>query len=298
MEDFVGRLPDRLRDLCAQVAPGPTHGARAAPTAVAPQPARVSTCFLVDDYFGRFGSPAEVVPMLVERGRATAGLTIDYLARESACAHAGGVAAGRAGARAALVADPPPGSDRRPADRHGQSGWLCNGVRRPGRRSAEAMRWPRHVAAAGRERGQPALDLHGRGAVGRSGRRAPVVVPVPGRGLAAAAARAAADARAQPVVEPRAVDRPTLARRLGRPAAGRPARPAGRVRSPRTAPSPCWPAGSCRSSTRSGRSWARSRSTHAVAAQVRRPGGRRGALSCRARSSTGSSTRSPGTPGA
>ena len=46
---------------------------------------RISTCFLVDDYFTQFSSPREVLPMLHEAA-AAAGLTIDYLAREDAAA--------------------------------------------------------------------------------------------------------------------------------------------------------------------------------------------------------------------
>src|SRR5690349_5312567 len=50
---------------------------------------RVSTCFLVDDYFTRFSSPAEVLPQLVKAAE-TKNLTIDYIARESGCVAADG----------------------------------------------------------------------------------------------------------------------------------------------------------------------------------------------------------------
>ena len=46
---------------------------------------RVSTCFLIDDYFSRFASPAEVLPMVLAAAERE-GVQIDYLARESACA--------------------------------------------------------------------------------------------------------------------------------------------------------------------------------------------------------------------
>src|SRR6266508_1143731 len=52
--------------------------------------ARVSTCFLVDDYFTRLSPPSVVVPQLLEAA-AEVGLGIDYLARESGCAQAGDV---------------------------------------------------------------------------------------------------------------------------------------------------------------------------------------------------------------
>ncbi|SBT88343.1 hypothetical protein GA0115233_100259 [Streptomyces sp. DI166] len=89
---------------------------------------RISTCFLIDDYFTRFSTPDEVIPtVLEEAGRA--GLTIDYLARESGCAVADGVALAESVAHR-LVESPPPGSYgfRPPASR---TGWLTNGSRSP-----------------------------------------------------------------------------------------------------------------------------------------------------------------------
>ena len=46
---------------------------------------RVSTCFLIDDYFSRFSTPAIVIPMVLSAAEQE-GLRIDYLARESSCA--------------------------------------------------------------------------------------------------------------------------------------------------------------------------------------------------------------------
>ncbi|NUP42017.1 MAG: hypothetical protein HOY76_34580, partial [Streptomyces sp.] len=86
MEDFEAG-PDRLRAHFAQVKPWADAACTLA--AAGGRRARVSTCFLVDDYFTRFSTPAELLPMvLAEAGRA--GLSIDYLARESGCAVAGG----------------------------------------------------------------------------------------------------------------------------------------------------------------------------------------------------------------
>jgi hypothetical protein len=97
---------------------------------------RVSTCFLVDDYFGQFSSPAELIPTLVAAA-AEAGLSIDYLARESACAEADGVPLA-ALVEARLVDDPPPGTTgSRPPAR--ETGWLCNGQRTPAS-TGEALR--------------------------------------------------------------------------------------------------------------------------------------------------------------
>jgi hypothetical protein len=105
---------DALRRNCVDSLPG--------------RAARVSTCFLVDDYFGRFSSPAELIPRLVTAAQ-SAGLTIDYLARESGCAEADGVPlAGLVEAR--LVDDPPPDTTgARPPAR--ETGWLSNGQRTP-----------------------------------------------------------------------------------------------------------------------------------------------------------------------
>jgi hypothetical protein len=135
MEDFQAGQA-RLDEQFARVAPW----VRTARTACVPGSVgrpRISTCFLIDDYFTRFSTPAEVVPMLV----AAAGrhdLRIDYLARESACAVADGVPVAESVA-ARLTALPPQGANgsRPPVS---ESGWLCNGQRSPVDESREAMR--------------------------------------------------------------------------------------------------------------------------------------------------------------
>jgi hypothetical protein len=126
MEDFEGG-PDRLAEHFALVKPW-ADAVRNAAGGGARRP-RISTCFLVDDYFTRFSSPAEVVPMVLAQAE-KAGLTIDYLARESACAVADGTAVAAA-VEGRLVDSPPPGSDgSRPPAR--ETGWLANGERTPG----------------------------------------------------------------------------------------------------------------------------------------------------------------------
>jgi hypothetical protein len=90
---------------------------------------RVSTCYLVDDYFHQdLPSPEKLIGVVTEAA-ADAGLRIDYLARESACARMddldlAGLVADR------VVFEPPPGTNgsRPPVSR---SGWLCNGVPSP-----------------------------------------------------------------------------------------------------------------------------------------------------------------------
>lgn len=100
---------------------------------------RVSTCFLVDDYFGHFGGPREVVPRIEELAR-RAGVRIDYLARESACAAHGGVEPARL-VEARIVAEPVPGDNgNRPPTK--VTGWLSNGERsgdRVGSAASQAM---------------------------------------------------------------------------------------------------------------------------------------------------------------
>lgn len=148
MDDFAAG-PDRLREQFTRVKPW-ADAARLACTAPAGRRPRISTCFLIDDYFTRFSSPAEVVPQLLEQA-AECGLVIDYLARESACAEAGASQPARL-VEARLVQSPPPGSNgsRPPAT---EVGWLSNGERSPSDLS-EAMR-----AAAG---WQPPREIEAR----------------------------------------------------------------------------------------------------------------------------------------
>lgn len=126
LEDFAGG-PGPLAEHFDRLRPW-ADALRASAAKDARQP-RISTCFLIDDYFARFSSPAEVVPMVRERA-AAAGLTVDYLARESGCAVADGTPLAEA-VEARVVDCPPPGSDgSRPPAR--ETGWLANGERTPG----------------------------------------------------------------------------------------------------------------------------------------------------------------------
>ncbi|GAA1429461.1 SCO2522 family protein [Streptomyces thermospinosisporus] len=111
---------------------------------------RISTCFLVDDYFTRFSAPADLIPMVLREAE-KAGLVIDYLARESACAIADRVELAES-VMHRLVESPPPGSCgfRPPVS---QTGWLANGRRSPTMPAAalggRAKGWepPRETAA-------------------------------------------------------------------------------------------------------------------------------------------------------
>ena len=100
------------------------------------QPVRVSTCFLVDDYFSPFSSPATVIPMVLAAAKEE-GLEIDYLARESACAATGGARPAEL-TLGSLVTEPVPGTTggRPPLT---ETGWLTNGQRSPSTSRGEAM---------------------------------------------------------------------------------------------------------------------------------------------------------------
>ncbi|MEV7992588.1 SCO2522 family protein [Streptomyces sp. NPDC086077] len=133
MEDFEAG-PERLREHFARVRPW-ADTARTVAAADARR-ARVSTCYLVDEYCTPCATPAAVLPVLLAEAE-RAGLVIDYLVRESGCAAADGVPVAE-GVAARLVESPPPGSDgsRPPV---GQTGWLSNGRRTPGTQILAAM---------------------------------------------------------------------------------------------------------------------------------------------------------------
>ncbi|MFI5779749.1 SCO2522 family protein [Nocardia sp. NPDC051570] len=109
--------------------------------------ARVSTCYLLDDYFQPDTDAAEALGALLAAAD-EAGLVIDYLARESGCwqssAFVDGVPLGEPipvaeMVAARIVAEPaPPDTGSRPPT--AESGWLCNGRRSSDREPAQAMR--------------------------------------------------------------------------------------------------------------------------------------------------------------
>jgi hypothetical protein len=103
------------------------------------QSVRVSTCFLIDDYFSQFSSPAAVIPMVLDAAKRE-DLVIDYLARESACVAANGISPASL-TLGGLVTDPVPGTTggRPPLT---ETGWLANGQRSPSTSRGEAMTKP------------------------------------------------------------------------------------------------------------------------------------------------------------
>jgi hypothetical protein len=160
MEDFAAG-PQYLRKHFQQIAPWDNAARQSCAGSLKRQQqysqegrrarARISTCFLIDDYFTPFSSPAELVPELVSAAQ-EAGLEIDYLARESGCAEAEGVELACL-VEDRLVADPSPDTNgaRPPAV---EVGWLCNGQRSPTSSVTEAMeaipRWRPPVQNAAR----------------------------------------------------------------------------------------------------------------------------------------------------
>ncbi|MEU6256380.1 SCO2522 family protein [Streptomyces sp. NPDC047043] len=125
MEDFEAG-PERLGEHFAEVRIW-ADAARASVARRSKRP-RVSTCFLIDDYFTRFSTPAELIPLVLKEAE-KAGLVIDYLARESACAVADRIELAES-VMHRLVESPPPGSygSRPPVS---LTGWLANGQRSP-----------------------------------------------------------------------------------------------------------------------------------------------------------------------
>ncbi|WP_416984990.1 SCO2522 family protein [Streptomyces sp. T028] len=140
MEDFV-EGPARLRRHFTAVRPWVDAARAGLGPLLAGRRPRISTCFLIDDYFSRLSTPAELIPPLLQAA-ADAGLTIDYLARESGCAVADPAHRDRAELAESvlhrLVESPPPGSNgfRPPVSR---TGWLTNGRRAPAQRTSAAL---------------------------------------------------------------------------------------------------------------------------------------------------------------
>jgi hypothetical protein len=136
MEDFQQGLP-RLTELFEGVAPWARTAEAVCGTGVAPGRPRISTCFLIDDYFQAFSTPAEVIPMILTAA-GNAGLRIDYIAREACCVEAHDVPLAEL-VTGRLVASPPPGTTGSRPPVH-ETGWLSNGERSPELPLDEAMR--------------------------------------------------------------------------------------------------------------------------------------------------------------
>jgi hypothetical protein len=143
MEDLGGG-PATVRRTFAAAAPWVRTAQMPQAVGCEKKSVRVSTCFLIDDYFSRFSTPASVIPMVLAAAERE-GVQIDYLARESACAAGNGISPADL-TLGSLVIEPVPGTTggRPPLT---ETGWLTNGRRSPSTSRGEAM--------ARRDRWQP-----------------------------------------------------------------------------------------------------------------------------------------------
>jgi len=136
MEDLTNG-EDRIRRQFGRVAPFLDAVTRMQAAETGSGKPRVSTCFLIDDYFHNETDPGEIIEKLT-RLAGDCGITIDYLAREAGCADADGVPLADITA-AMLLPEPPVGTtgSRPPVQ---ESGWLCNGEGSSASESDQAMR--------------------------------------------------------------------------------------------------------------------------------------------------------------
>ncbi|MGW5054037.1 SCO2522 family protein [Actinokineospora sp. NPDC004072] len=135
MEDLLGG-PERVRAQFRRVAPWLAAAREAQAAELGGIKPRISTCFLIDDYFRADTDPAAVIPLLLDSA-AECGVQIDYLAREAGCHEADRVPLAEITA-AMLLPEPPVGTtgSRPPVQ---DSGWLCNGERSPDSTGRQAM---------------------------------------------------------------------------------------------------------------------------------------------------------------
>lgn len=135
VEEFAGGV-ERLHRNFTRIAPWVAAARQSCADRLTGTRPRISTCFLIDDYFTRFASPAEVWQQL-QQALVGTGLTIDYLARESGCAEVDGIPIAEL-VLDQLVDDPVPETtgERPPLT---ETGWLCNGKRSPVARPSQAM---------------------------------------------------------------------------------------------------------------------------------------------------------------
>lgn len=122
--------PQRLEALFTGIAPWAEAVQRSVAARV--RRPRISTCFLIDDYFSTADSPERVVPQILAAAQ-QAGIELHYLVREAACAQAVGPTGPVSPAElliAGLVEEPEPATvGWRPSAV--TSGWLSNGRRSP-----------------------------------------------------------------------------------------------------------------------------------------------------------------------
>jgi hypothetical protein len=135
IEEFAGGI-EQLNRHFARIAPWVAAARQTCHDRSPSGRARISTCFLIDDYFSRFSTPGAVARQVLAAAE-NAGLVIDYFAREAGCAQADDVPLADLVLKQ-LVSDPVPETtgDRPPTI---ETGWLCNGRRSPALGPAQAM---------------------------------------------------------------------------------------------------------------------------------------------------------------
>ena len=151
----IAETPHRIREEFRRIVPLVAAFTESARIQFETEP-RISTCYLIDDYFLDDGdtvrTPAKILPRLL-RAAEEAGLRIDYLVRESACAQtsifADGVPLGEPipvaeMVAARLVPEPAP-QDNGGRPPTAESGWLCNGRRSSLSEPTQAMRDRKYV---------------------------------------------------------------------------------------------------------------------------------------------------------
>jgi hypothetical protein len=126
---------ERIRSLLQRVMPWVAAATASVLTGRGIKP-RLSTCFLIDDYFRKETNPAEILGKLIPIA-AECRVSIDYLAREAGCCVADGVPLAEL-AEARLLPEPAPGTNGFRPPTH-ESGWLSNGVRSPESDPGQAM---------------------------------------------------------------------------------------------------------------------------------------------------------------
>ena len=151
----IAEHPEQIREEFRRIVPLVAAFTESARIQFETEP-RISTCYLIDDYFlddaDTARNPAKVLPRLLKAAR-EAGLRIDYLVRESACAQtsifADGVPLGEPipvaeMVAARLVPEPAP-QDNGGRPPTAESGWLCNGRRSSLAEPTQAMRDRKYV---------------------------------------------------------------------------------------------------------------------------------------------------------
>lgn len=140
MQDFIANDDNRIRTLFRKAQPWLEATRAELKGDLGDRTPRLSTCFLIDDYFHPADTkPAEVIDRLVGIA-GEFGIEIDYLAREAGCFESDGIALAELTA-AMLLPEPPVGTTgSRPPVQH--VGWLCNGERSPDGNSGNQAMMP------------------------------------------------------------------------------------------------------------------------------------------------------------